>query len=113
MNLFGTFPDHPTDEQIRAAVTALYRHGGYLTGALLLGTASTILGGYLAARLAQRLPYYNALAFGAFYALFGLVIGTIGPVPPPLWLRVVGAMLTICAALAGAHLYKKSTATDS
>jgi hypothetical protein len=113
MNLFGAFPDRPTEEQIRAAVAALYRHGGYLTGALLFGTASTILGGYLAARLAQSLPYYNALAFGAFYALLGLVIGSIGPVTPPAWLRGAVAVLTICAALAGAHLYKKSTATDS
>jgi hypothetical protein len=109
INLFGAFPEHPTEDQVHTGIAALYRHPGYLTGAIVLGTASTVLGGYLTARLAQRLPYYNALAFGAFYAVFGLVLGSIGPVTPPAWLRTTGVVLTVGAALAGAHLYKRQS----
>ena len=39
-----------SDEQVRAAAVALARDPGYLRAALILGTASTVVGGFLVAR---------------------------------------------------------------
>ncbi len=53
-----------SDEQVRAAAVALARDPGYLRAALILGTASTAVGGFLVARIARSIPYFNALAYG-------------------------------------------------
>jgi len=91
-----------TDEQMRHALTVLFQDTRYLTMALILGTASTVLGGYLAARLARNVPYFNALAFG----LVGLVLSSLSSADLPTWFKVVGLGLTLPAALAGGHLAK-------
>ena len=92
-----------TDEQRSAALAALIENRGYLMGVLILGTASTALGGYLTARLAGGLPYFNALAFGAL----GVFLGVLTSSGLPLWFRVIGLGCTIPAALAGAYLWKR------
>jgi hypothetical protein len=107
MHTYGALPADATDEQLRATVSALYRNPGYLTWALILGTASTVVGGYLAARLAQRVPYFNALVFGLFYSLLGVIVAVVVPVPPPGWIRLLGPVLTVLAALGGAWLFKR------
>jgi hypothetical protein len=105
--LFGGpgFDSELTDEQIRAASLALLQDVRYLTLGLFLGTASTVLGGYLAARLANSVPYWNALAFG----VLGLLISMIGSGDLPTWFKVVGLLLTLPAALLGGHLAKLRT----
>ena len=92
-----------TDEQLREAAAAMAQQPGYLTAALILGTASTVLGGYLAARLARTVPYFNALAFGVLGAVLGLLTSS----ELPTWFRVVGLGLTVPAALVGAYLAKR------
>ena len=104
--LFSTFSDlvaNATDEQVRAAAVALAKDRGYLRAALILGTASTVVGGYLVARIARRIPYFNALAYG----VLGMVLSTFttGELPP--WFRVVGIGLTIPASLLGAYFCKR------
>jgi hypothetical protein len=96
-----------TDEEIAAASAALLQNRGYLAAILLEGTATTVLGGYLAARLARVVPYFNALAFG----ILGLVLGALLSVEVPTWFRVIGLSLTLPAALAGAWLWKRSPAS--
>ena len=91
-----------TQEQIRHAYQVLMQDVRYLALGLLLGTASTVLGGYLAARLARSMPYYNALAFG----VLGILISTIGSGDLPTWLKVVGLGLSLPAALLGGHIEK-------
>ena len=106
--LFGVFADLPanaSEVQTRAAVVALSTNPGYLRAALILGTASTIIGGFLVARLARSVPYYNALAFGALAVLLGLLMSA----DLPTWFMIVGFGLTIPAALLGAWLCKRST----
>jgi hypothetical protein len=97
-----------TDEQRSAAVAALIEDRGYLTGVLILGTASTVLGGYLTARLAGGLPYFNALAFGAL----GVLLGALTSAGLPVWFRVLGLGSTIPAALVGAYLWKRQLGAD-
>lgn len=91
-----------SDEQIRAAYQVLLQDVRYLTFGLILGTASTVLGGYLAARLARSVPYWNALAFG----VLGLLISLIGSGDLPAWFKVIGLLLTLPAAVLGGHLAK-------
>jgi hypothetical protein len=94
-----------SDEQLRAAMRVLYQDARFMTLALILGTASTILGGYLAARLARSVPYFNALAFG----VLGLTLGVLTAGELPLWSKIVGFGLTLPAALLGGHIAKVLT----
>jgi hypothetical protein len=97
-----------TDEQLKQAAAAMVEQPGYLTAALILGTGSTILGGYLAARLARTVPYFNALAFG----VLGVVLGVLTSSELPTWFRVVGLGLTVPAALLGAWFAKRQFGAD-
>jgi hypothetical protein len=104
--LFGVFAEVPmnaSEEQARAAALALSRNQRYLTTALIFGTASTIVGGYLVARLARQVPYFNALAF----AVLGIVLGVLLSSDLPAWFMIVGFGLNIPAALFGAYLSKR------
>lgn len=104
ITLFGgpSFGSGMTDEQMRAALQVLFQDARYLTFALICGTASTVLGGYLAARLARAVPYFNALAFG----LLGLMVSLLTSGDLPLWSKVIGYTLALPAALLGGHIAK-------
>jgi hypothetical protein len=107
ISLFGgpTFGAGMSDEQRRAALQVLFQDSRYLTLALILGTATTVLGGYLAARLARAVPYFNALAFG----VFGLTVSSLfTPADLPIWFKIIGFGLTLPAALLGGHVAKLS-----
>jgi CBS domain containing-hemolysin-like protein len=104
--LFAVFGDqvaNGSEEQVRTAVEALSRNPAYLRTALVLGTASTVVGGFLVARIARRIPYFNALAYG----LLGVVLSTLTTGDLPMWFRVVGIGLTVPAALLGAYFAKR------
>lgn len=95
-----------SDEQVRAAALALTKDASYLRAALVLGTASTVVGGFLVARIARTLPYFNALAYG----VIGMVLGTLTTNELPTWFRVIGIALTVPASLLGAYLGKRPLA---
>lgn len=103
--LFGVFSDPgatASEEQLRAAAAALIRDPGYLRATLILGTASSVVGGFLVARLARRIPYFNALAYG----VLGMALST-GTGELPTWFRVLGIGLTVPAALLGAYFGRR------
>ena len=104
--LFAVFGDqiaNGSDEQVRSVVEALADDPGYLRAALVLGTASTVVGGFLVARIARRIPYFNALAYGRARRRAQHVDD--GELPT--WFRVVGIGLTVPAALLGAYFGKR------
>lgn len=101
--VFGGEAASGSEEQVRSVAAALTTNPGYLRTALVLGTASTIVGGYLVARIARQIPYFNALAYGAL----GSLLSTLTTSELPLWFRVVGIGLTIPAALLGAYFAKR------
>ena len=104
--LFSLFTDPVTNasqERVRAAAAALAKNPGYLRAALVLGTASTVVGGYLVARIARRIPYFNALAYG----VLGMLLSTMMTGELPSWFRVLGIGLTVPASLLGAYLGRR------
>ena len=104
--LFSVFTEtvaNANEEQVRAAAQALANDPGYLRAALILGTASTIVGGFLVARIARSIPYFNALAYG----VLGIVLSALMSGDLPTWFRVVGIALTVPASLLGAYLAKR------
>jgi CBS domain containing-hemolysin-like protein len=102
--VFGGQLANGSEEQVRRVAAALAKNPGYLRAALVLGTASTVVGGFLVARIARRIPYFNALAYG----LLGIVLSLLWTRgESPAWFTVVGIGLTVPAALLGAYFAKR------
>ena len=69
----------------------------------MLGTLTTIVGGYVCAKVANRLPYMNAAALG----VVGLVVGVLlADGDSPLWFNVLGLLVVLPSALLGGHFAK-------
>ncbi len=75
----------------------------FLPCILVLGTATTVLGAYLAARLAKRIPYYHGLAMGIVAIVFTLAVWR----EHATWIDYLGLLMTLPASLYGAHLARK------
>jgi ABC-type glycerol-3-phosphate transport system permease component len=68
------------------------------------GLTCTALGGYVAARFANRGEYATAFAVGLASLVFGEVMMLFSAQPTTLWLRLAGDLLVIPAAVLGGHL---------
>jgi hypothetical protein len=92
-----------TDGEFEEVARQLTQGTAYVPWMMLFGTVTTVGGGYLAARLARRIPYYHGLAMGILGILFILVTwnSELG------WMNFLGLLVTIPASLYGAHLAKK------
>jgi hypothetical protein len=99
----GSLVPGMSQAEVQAAIETVVAQGDYQLAAFVCGMATTVLGGYLAARLAKHFPYYNGLAIGVVGVVFVLVFGG----SSPLWFLIAGLLLTIPASLYGAHLAKK------
>jgi hypothetical protein len=80
------------------------RSAGFQLLGLAGGLACTALGGYVAARFANHADYANAFAVGVASLVFGEVMLLVQPQDYPVWLRLLGDVLVIPAALVGGHL---------
>ncbi|MEJ0085998.1 MAG: hypothetical protein WDO72_09965 [Pseudomonadota bacterium] len=98
----GTLSADLDQEALRKATEAVIDSSGFLMSRVILGTATTIGGGYLAARLAKTYPYYNGLGIGLIGLIFGILQWG-----DPLWLNFFAIVMTIPASIYGAHLAKK------
>ncbi|MDO8177777.1 MAG: hypothetical protein Q7T62_05990 [Undibacterium sp.] len=96
-------PDGLNADQVHTAILAVTQSPGYLMGSLLFGSATTIFGAYLAARIARTYPYFNAAAFG----LVAMLIGVIMENDAPFWYNAIAYTSTLPVALFGGHLAKK------
>lgn len=96
------FQEGMTSEQMDEAIRSVTDGDAFLVASMIYGTATTVFGGYLAARLAQRYPYFNAAALGALGLTLGLLMGG----PAPWWFTAMGFVLTLPAAIVGGHLAK-------
>jgi hypothetical protein len=93
-------------ETLMKATQAIIDSNEFLMSRVILGTATTIGGGYLAARLAKTYPYYNGLGIGLIGLIFGLLQWG-----DPLWLNFFAIVMTLPASIYGAHLARKHMTT--
>jgi len=85
---------------------ALMQSDAYLMLAGVVGLGFTVLGGYVAARVANQREYYHGLLTGVVVLAFGELMTNLSPEGYPLAYRIIGDLLAIPAALFGAHLRK-------
>jgi hypothetical protein len=98
----GIADDMSTDAA-RQAFEAVTQSPAFTTWSLILGTATTVGGGYLAARLARQYPYYHGLGMGLLGIAFTLFLWR----EQPLWLGLFAILSNIPLCIWGAHLAKK------
>jgi hypothetical protein len=89
-----------TPEETQAAIEAITRTDGFIFASLLWGTATTVFGGFVAARVARSHPYFNALAVG----VVGLVLGLLMGGQAPFWFDALAFLVSVPAAVAGGHI---------
>ena len=101
------FSAEMSEEERKAFVTTVWNDGAFVFVAFIAGTATTILGGYVCARIAKTFPYYNGLAIGVVGLVFTLLV--MGEAP--LWYTILGLLMAIPASIYGAHLAKPHIAS--
>lgn len=89
-----------SEEQIMQALTELTDDDGYLVWSMLLGGLVSVLGGYVAGRIAGVYPYFNGLAVGVVSTLVGFAFWD----DLPLWLNLASIIVTPACCVLGAHL---------
>jgi len=77
----------------------------FLLGSLIFGTLSTVLGGYIAARVAKAHHYINSAILGGL----GLLVGLLAAGEYPLWFNAAGFFSVLPAALLGGQLAKRTS----
>jgi len=97
----GTLSPDLDQEAMKKATEVIINSSEFLMGKVIFGTATTVGGGYLAARLAKTFPYYNGLGIG----LVGVLL-TILMWGDPIWLSVLSLLTTVPASIYGAHIAK-------
>jgi hypothetical protein len=90
----------PGDARTSADVAAIAAQPAYLLVSFVLGTLTTAFGGGVCARVAPALPYWNAAAFGVLSVSVGLVLSDPSQ---PWWFTTMAILVTVPAALYGAH----------
>jgi hypothetical protein len=100
----GAFQPGMTEAEASAVLTEILQQPSYLFLGFVLGTSTTVVGGYVGARIAGRLPYLNAATIG----LAGIVLGAlIGNSDAPTWFVALAFAVNIPAALFGGHVAKR------
>ncbi len=97
-----------TPEEIQTMAELLQQNEGYLLTALVFGIATTVLGGYVTARLARQLPLLNACALGIVGVGLGLLLS--GPADSPPWFDAIGYIAIVPAAIFGGYLGRRARA---
>ncbi len=96
-----------TLDEISAVAKVIEQNSGYLLASLLLGTFSTVLGGYIAARFAKHLPLFNACAVGVVGIAAAILLGDSSE--SPWWFSAFGYLSTIPAAILGGWLARRES----
>jgi hypothetical protein len=80
----------------------------YLMLSAAIGLACTVLGGHVAARVANQREYYHAMLTGVAVLVFGELMLSLSAENYPLAYRIIGDVLVIPAAIFGGHLRKRA-----
>jgi hypothetical protein len=98
----GAIEPNMTEEAATQALKVIAEQPAYLAAVMILGTATTVGGGYLAARIARKFPYYNGLAIGIVGLTLQLYLWKLNP----LWMNLIALVTVIPMSIWGAHLAK-------
>ena len=111
MIIFGghVFKSGMPAQQMAEALTAVARGNDFLIASLILGTLTTVVGGYIAARIAKKEIYLNSGIVG----LIGMVLGVFLGGQSPMWFNAAGFLTTVPAALVGGYLAKSRQSKDA
>ena len=94
----NAFAPGVSEAEVQRALAEISDTTSFLFASLVLGSLSTIAGGYVSARIARRLPYMNAAAVGAV----GLVLGAfLADSTLPSWFNLLGFASVLPMALVG------------
>lgn len=104
---FGGDPARPgmSAQEMSEARIAASRSTRVLLSSLVPGTLSTILGGYVAARVAKHNHYLNAAVIGAV----GVVVGAATAESYPLWFNALAFLTVLPASVLGGHIARPRT----
>lgn len=105
----GSLQEGMTAEQMSDAIAAVTLGTNFLFGSLVLGSLSTIAGGYVAARIAKKEFYLNAGAIGVLGIIFGVLLAS----NYPFWFNVLGFLSALPAALLGGHLARSRNVANA
>ena len=97
------------EEQVLEAIDVLTRSSMFLLMSVILGTITTVVGGYVCARIAKKYPYFNSAAIGLLGIILGIFVGD----NFPWWFNLLSYGLSIPAALLGGHLVKSRIAKNA
>ena len=98
----GAIEPNMSEEAATQAIKLIAEQPAFLAAVMILGTATTVGGGYLAARIARRFPYYNGLAIGIVGLTLQLYLWNLNP----LWMNIIALLTVIPMSIWGAHLAK-------
>ena len=87
------------------ALILVAQRQNFLLWSLFIGTFSTVIGGFIAAKIGKLAPYKNAAVIG----VLGVVIGVILGGETPLWFDVTAFLTVIPAALLGGYFVARKT----
>jgi hypothetical protein len=91
-------PSGNTPEELEAAILPIGNSTIFLVVNLVLGTLTTVVGGYIAARYGKESPIRNALAFGVIGVLVGWLLTDEGA---PAWFNIPAFASILPASLLG------------
>ena len=97
-----------TQEEITAVSNIVAQNDGYLLAGMFLGSFSTVLGAYIAARIANNLPLFIALAVGVVGIVVAALLGD-GSNESPMWFSAFGYISTVPMALVGGWLARRES----
>lgn len=110
MPMFGV-PYHQKDfpvEDFSNTIVAPTERNHVVLVLLAIGAITTMIGGYIAARIARKNIYLNAGAVGAI----GVIMGILGRGNNPAWFDMIGLVTIIPAALLGGLLAEKHKSNE-
>jgi hypothetical protein len=96
------FAESMTEE----AILAVEKQTNFLLYSLVIGSLTTVLGGYISAKYGKLAPYKNSVIFGLIGVIIGLMLATFDP----LWFDIIGFISLIPASVLGAYFIASKSA---
>lgn len=89
--------------EIELAVTAAFERSDVVLGTIVVGTAFTVLGGYVCGRLAGHSEVRHAAFLGIVLVGLGVLLNQLPENARPIWIDGLGYLLTLVAAVVGGY----------